>query len=153
MRARQVAREHADAYCRETLGRPGCNMAFVHGHMEALERAGIRAGAFDLVISNCVVNLSPDKSAVLREAYRALAPGGEMYFSDVYCDRRLPEAARQNEVPGPTSAFYWLRCLPDIMHAACSLSSVLHGAQDASIVPWCCLTNRGFHVRQGLRGA
>ena len=37
------------------------------------------------------VNLSPDKPAVLREAYRALAEGGEVYFSDVYCNRRLPE--------------------------------------------------------------
>ena len=37
------------------------------------------------------MNLSPDKAAVLREAYRALAPGGEMYFSDVYADRRLPQ--------------------------------------------------------------
>jgi arsenite methyltransferase len=48
----------------------------------------------DLVISNCVVNLSPDKRAVLREAHRVLANGGEMYFSDVYCDRRLPAALR-----------------------------------------------------------
>ena len=48
----------------------------------------------DLVISNCVINLSPDKRAVLREAYRVLADGGEVHFSDVYCDRRLPAAAR-----------------------------------------------------------
>jgi SAM-dependent methyltransferase len=36
------------------------------------------------------INLSPDKASVLREVYRVLAPGGEMFFSDVYCDRRLP---------------------------------------------------------------
>jgi hypothetical protein len=48
----------------------------------------------DLVISNCVVNLSPDKRAVMREVHRVLADGGEFYFSDVYCDRRLPAAAR-----------------------------------------------------------
>ena len=48
----------------------------------------------DLIISNCVVNLSPDKRAVLREAFRVLADGGEMHFSDVYADRRLPAAAR-----------------------------------------------------------
>lgn len=40
------------------------------------------------------INLSPDKAAVLREVYRVLAPGGEMFFSDVYCDRRLPREVR-----------------------------------------------------------
>jgi ubiquinone/menaquinone biosynthesis C-methylase UbiE len=37
------------------------------------------------------INLSPDKASVLKEVYRVLAPGGEMYFSDIYCDRRLPK--------------------------------------------------------------
>ncbi len=37
----------------------------------------------DLVISNCVINLSPNKAAVLQEAYRVLAVGGEVYFSGV----------------------------------------------------------------------
>ena len=45
-----------------------------------------------------MVNLSPDKPAVLAEAYRVLKPGGEFYFSDVYADRRVPEEAQQNEV-------------------------------------------------------
>ena len=44
------------------------------------------------------MNLSPNKGAVLREVYRVLASGGEMYFSDVYCDRRLPEEARTHPV-------------------------------------------------------
>ena len=48
----------------------------------------------DLVISNCVVNLSPDKAAVLAGAWAALAPGGEMHFADVYADRRLSEVRR-----------------------------------------------------------
>lgn len=45
---------------------------------------------FDIIVSNCVINLSPDKEAVLRGAYRLLKPGGELYFSDVYADRRVP---------------------------------------------------------------
>lgn len=45
-----------------------------------------------------MVNLSPDKPRVLREAYRVLRAGGELYFSDVYSDRRVPEAARQDKL-------------------------------------------------------
>ena len=60
---------------------------------------GTTAGAVvDMIISNCVINLSPDKPAVLREAHRVLANGGEFYFSDVYCDRRLPEDLRSHEI-------------------------------------------------------
>jgi SAM-dependent methyltransferase len=44
------------------------------------------------------INLSPDKARVLQEVHRVLAPGGEMYFSDVYCDRRLP--AEVGGMPG-----------------------------------------------------
>ena len=44
------------------------------------------------------MNLSPDKPRVLKEVYRVLAPGGEFYFSDVYCDRRLPEHVQKHEV-------------------------------------------------------
>lgn len=94
----EVARQHADAYCTATLGYTASNMSFVKGRIEDLAAAGISDQSIDLIISNCVVNLSPDKGAVLREAYRALAPGGEMYFSDVYCNRRLPASLRTHPV-------------------------------------------------------
>lgn len=92
-----VARSHVAEYT-EALGYGAPNMTFVKGHIEYLDRAGIGSESIDLVISNCVVNLSPDKPRVLKEAYRVLAPGGEFYFSDVYCDRRLPEEVRNDEV-------------------------------------------------------
>jgi len=93
-----VARAHAEAYCTATLGYAAPNLAFVEGFMEDLAGAGIAPGSIDLAISNCVVNLSPDKPAVLRGVWEALAPGGEFYFSDVYSDRRLSDAARADEV-------------------------------------------------------
>lgn len=43
-----------------------------------------------MVVSNCVINLSPNKPQVLSEIFRVLKPGGELYFADVFCDRRLP---------------------------------------------------------------
>ncbi len=74
------------------------NVRFVQGYIEQLDQLGLEAGRFDLVVSNCVVNLSPDKPSVLAGVARLLKPGGELYFSDVYCDRRLPEALRQDPV-------------------------------------------------------
>ena len=58
----------------------------------------LEPGSFDVIVSNCVLNLSTDKPAVLRGAKRLLKPGGEFYFSDVYADRRLPAAVQSHPV-------------------------------------------------------
>ncbi len=59
---------------------------------------GFTCGQFDVIVSNCVVNLSPDKDAVLKGVHGLLKPGGEFYFSDVYADRRVPAAVRNDPV-------------------------------------------------------
>ncbi|SDT88107.1 methyltransferase domain-containing protein [Halopseudomonas salegens] len=74
------------------------NVSFKQGYIEQLDELGLPDNYFDIIVSNCVINLSPDKDAVLREAYRLLKPGGELYFSDIYADRRLPDAVRNDEV-------------------------------------------------------
>lgn len=64
----------------------------------------------DVIVSNCVINLAPDKAAVLREAFRVLKPGGELYFSDVYSDRRIPLTLTQDPVlygECLSGALYW----------------------------------------------
>lgn len=88
-----VAKRNQAAYA-ETLGY--ANMTFVQGTIENL--GSIPSDSIDIIISNCVVNLSPDKPAVLREAFRVLREGGEFYFSDVYGDRRLPAAIAEHKV-------------------------------------------------------
>ncbi|BFM05609.1 methyltransferase domain-containing protein [Halioxenophilus aromaticivorans] len=74
------------------------NVSFIPGKIEQLLSLGLESGSFDIIVSNCVINLSPDKQAVLEGVKQLLKPGGEFYFSDVYCDRRLPTAIRQDPI-------------------------------------------------------
>ena len=74
------------------------NVQFMQGYIERLEDLNLEAGSFDVIVSNCVVNLSPDKDAVMRGVHRLLKPGGEFFFSDVYADRRVPTAVRNDPV-------------------------------------------------------
>ena len=93
-----VARKYVEEYCDKTLGYKNANMKFVKGEIEDVKKAGVANETIDLAISNCVVNLSPDKRAVLQGVYDALAFGGEFYFSDVYCDRRLDQELRKDPI-------------------------------------------------------
>jgi len=86
------------------------NVDFKLGFIERLNELGLEDSSFDVIVSNCVINLSPDKEAVLREAYRLLKPGGELYFSDVYSDRRVPQKLREDSVLWGeciSGALYW----------------------------------------------
>jgi arsenite methyltransferase len=86
------------------------NVRFVQGYIERLDELDLAAGSFDVIVSNCVVNLSPDKDAVMRGVRRLLKAGGEFYFSDVYADRRVPTAVRNDpELYGEClgGALYW----------------------------------------------
>ena len=86
------------------------NTEFRLGYIERLDELDLPDNSFDIIVSNCVINLSPDKEAVLREAWRLLKPGGELYFSDVYADRRVPRSLRDDpELYGEclSGALYW----------------------------------------------
>lgn len=84
-----VARNN-EAWHAEAFGYENPNTRFVEGYLEQLDTLDLEPGSFDLIISNCVINLCTDKPAVFRAANRLLKPGGELYFSDVYADRRMP---------------------------------------------------------------
>lgn len=92
-----VARSYKEWH-RGRFGYKESNVTFVEGELENLRDLGLAERSFDVIVSNCVINLCKDKEAVLKAAKKLLKPGGEIYFSDVYADRRIPESLRNDAV-------------------------------------------------------
>ncbi len=82
------------------------NAEFLKGTIEDLP---LPDESVDVVISNCVINLSPDKDSVLRESYRVLRPGGRLAVADIVFQGRVPEAVRR-------SVEAWSGCLAGALH-------------------------------------
>jgi arsenite methyltransferase len=104
----KVANDHIE-YHREKFGYKKSNVSFLKGNIEKLDELNLEKGSFDVIISNCVINLATDKLKVLKDAYELLKPGGEMYFSDVYSDRRIPQHLQDDRV-------LWGECLSGALY-------------------------------------
>ncbi len=92
-----VAEKHLQ-YHMDKFGYDKANVQFKKGYIEDLGAAGIEDNSIDLIVSNCVTNLSPDKPKLFSEIMRVLKPGGELYFSDVFTDKRLAYEHTQDPV-------------------------------------------------------
>jgi arsenite methyltransferase len=90
------------ALARENQRKAGvANVEFLKGEIEAIP---LPDNSMDVIISNCVINLSGDKDAVLREAFRVLKPGGRFAVSDVVTRGAVPEALRRDML-------LWVGCI------------------------------------------
>lgn len=92
-----VANRHID-YHTQKFNYAKANVEFKKGHIEELDQLGLENNSLDLIISNCVINLSTNKKKVLQDCFNKLKTGGEMYFSDVYVIRRIPLELGQDPV-------------------------------------------------------
>lgn len=102
------------------------NVEFLKGHIEEIP---LPDESVDVIISNCVINLSGDKRAVLREAFRVLRPGGRLAVSDVVVSGDIPSGMRR-------SMELWVGCVAGALEAS-EFEALLQdaGFADASVEP------------------
>ncbi|MFA6166109.1 MAG: arsenite methyltransferase [Gemmatimonadaceae bacterium] len=102
------------------------NVEFLKGHIEAIP---LPANTVDVIISNCVINLSGDKRAVLKDAFRVLKPGGRFAVSDIVVREGLPDVVKENMA-------LWSGCVAGALEEQ-EFIALLHevGFTDASIEP------------------
>tara|TARA_Y100000816_G_scaffold290629_1_gene279801 strand:- start:851 stop:1888 length:1038 start_codon:yes stop_codon:yes gene_type:complete len=93
----KIANKHINSYT-EILNYKKPNMIFKKEYIECLDKLDISNNSIDIVISNCVINLVPDKKKVISDVYNLLKNGGSFYFSDIYCDRRLDDYIKQDKI-------------------------------------------------------
>jgi SAM-dependent methyltransferase len=102
------------------------NVEFRQGYLEDLP---VERNTVDVIISNCVINLSPDKSKVFGEAFRVLRPGGKLAVSDIVTDGPLPESIKQ-------SLSAWAGCVAGAIEAEDYIGMMKAvGFADISITP------------------
>ena len=116
------------ALARENQRKAGAtNVEFLKGTIEAIPLPG---DSVDVIISNCVINLSTDKDIVLREAFRVLKPGGRFAVSDVVVHGEVPGEVRRNME-------LWVGCIAGALQDT-EFASKLRAAgfADVEIEPW-----------------
>ena len=102
------------------------NVEFRQGYIEELP---VESNSVDVTISNCVINLSPDKSRVFAEVFRVLKPGGKLAVSDIVTDGPLPEAIKK-------SLSAWAGCVAGAVEAREYIAMMEKvGFRDISVTP------------------
>lgn len=115
------------ALARENQQKAGVtNVEFLKGEIEQIP---LPDNSVDLIISNCVINLSPDKDRVLKEAFRVLKPGGRLAVSDIVIRGSMPQAIRH-------SVELWAGCVAGALEESVYLAKLQQaGFEQISIEP------------------
>jgi arsenite methyltransferase len=107
----------------------------VEFHLGEMEKLPVGDESVDVVISNCVINLSPDKSKVFQEAYRVLKPKGRLMVSDIVSEGALPDGIRDD----PDA---WVCCIGGALEQREYLEKIKKaGFKDVEVV-----SSRGFYI-------
>ena len=116
------------ALARANQARAGvANVEFLKGEIESIP---LPDSTVDVVISNCVINLSPDKDRVLREAFRVLKPGGQFAVSDVVVRKPVPDEIRRN-------VELWVGCVAGALNESDYRAKLNNaGFTDVTVEPW-----------------
>jgi SAM-dependent methyltransferase len=116
------------ARARENQRKAGAtNVEFLKGEIEAIP---LPDATVDVIISNCVINLSSDKDRVLREAFRVLKPGGRFAVSDVVVRGHVPDGIRRN-------VELWIGCVAGALEEASYREKLqAAGFESVEIEPW-----------------
>ncbi len=93
----EIANRHKDSQM-ERFGFSPANVDFRKAAIEDLTEAGIADNSVDIVMFICVINLAAHKKKVFSEIFRVLKPGGELYFSNVFTNRRIPAKLQKDTV-------------------------------------------------------
>jgi SAM-dependent methyltransferase len=112
------------------------NVEFKLGEIESLP---LEDNSVDVIISNCVINLSPDKLKTYKEAYRVLKPGGRILISDLVTEGKLPEHIRKNFAA-------WARCVAGALEKKEYLDTIKKaGFRDVKIISQDAFYEPGLH--------
>jgi SAM-dependent methyltransferase len=105
------------------------NATYVDFRLGEIEHLPVADQTVDVIISNCVINLSPDKPQVFREAFRVLRPGGKLAVSDIVTNGPLPEAVK-------TSLSAWAGCVAGAWEANDYVAAIQQaGFVDVKLTP------------------